>query len=90
MLSAIAGSMITVAGVVFSITTVVLTLAASQYTSRVLRNFMPDPAMQVVLAVFVGIDCYCLFVLPTVSSGNDGAFIPSLAGVRRRRALQSR
>lgn len=89
MLSAIAGSMITVAGVVFSITTAVLTLAASQYTSRVLRNFMPDPAMQVVLGVFVGIDCYCLFVLPTVSIGNDGAFIPSLASVRRH-ALQSR
>ena len=77
-LSTIAGSMITVAGVVFSITIVALTLASSQYTSRVLRNFMRDSATQVVLGVFVGIYAYCLLVLRTVSSG-DGTFVPSLA-----------
>ncbi len=79
MLSAIAGSMITVAGVVFSITIVALTLASSQYTSRILRNFMRDRANQVVLGVFVGIYTYCLLVLRTISSGSNGAFIPSLA-----------
>ena len=77
-LSTIAGSMITVAGVVFSITIVALTLASSQYTSRVLRNFMRDSATQVVLGVFVGIYAYCLLVLRTVSSG-DGTFAPALA-----------
>lgn len=79
MLSAIAGSMITVAGVVFSITIVALALASSQYTSRVLRNFMRDRANQVVLGVFLGIYTYCLLVLRTISSGSNGAFIPSLA-----------
>ena len=59
MLSAIAGSMSTVAGVVFSITIVALSLASSQYTSRVLRNFMRDRANQVVLGVFLGIYTYC-------------------------------
>jgi uncharacterized membrane protein len=48
-LGAIAGSMITVAGVVFSITVVVLALAASQYTSRVLNNFLRDRMTQTVL-----------------------------------------
>lgn len=78
-LSTIAGSMITVAGVVFSITIVALTLASSQYTSRVLRNFMRDFATQVVLGVFVGIYAYCLLVLRAVSSDSDTAFVPLLA-----------
>ena len=34
--------MITVAGVTFSITIVALALASSQYTPRILRNFMRD------------------------------------------------
>ena len=42
MLSTIAGSMITVAGVTFSMTLVTLALASSQYTSRILRNFMRE------------------------------------------------
>lgn len=81
MLTAIASSMITVAGVVFSITIVALALAASQYTSRILRNFMRDRANQVVLGVFVGVFTYCLLVLRIISSGNTDAFVPALAVV---------
>lgn len=73
MLSAIAGSMITVAGVVFSITIVVLAQASTQYTSRVLRNFMRDRANQVVLGVFLGVFTYCLIVLRTISGGDDSS-----------------
>jgi len=79
MLSTIAGSMATIAGVAFSITIVALALASSQYTSRVLRNFMRDPANQVVLGVFVGVFTYCLLVLRNISSGSNEAFVPSLA-----------
>jgi uncharacterized membrane protein len=71
--------MITVAGVVFSITIVALSLTSSQYTSRVLRNFMRDRVNQVVLGVFVGIFAYCLVVLRTIRGGDEGAFVPSLA-----------
>lgn len=78
MLSTIAGSMATVAGVVFSITVVALTLASSQYSSRVLRNFMRDRLTQLVLGVFLGVYIYCLLVLRTISGG-DEAFVPSLA-----------
>ena len=77
-LSAIAGSMITVAGVVFSITIVAFSLASSQYSPRVLHNFMRDRANQTVLGVFVGVFAYCLVVLLTIRGG-DSAFIPSLA-----------
>lgn len=55
MLTAIASSMITVAGVAFSITIVTLSLASTQYTPRILRNFMRDRANQFVLGVFVAI-----------------------------------
>jgi uncharacterized membrane protein len=79
LLSAVASSMITVAGVVFSITIVALSLTSSQYTSRVLRNFMRDRVNQVVLGVFVGIFAYCLVVLRTIRGGDEGGFVPSLA-----------
>jgi uncharacterized membrane protein len=71
--------MITVAGVVFSITIVALSLTSSQYTSRVLRNFMRDRNNQVVLGVFLGIFAYCLVVLRVIRGGDEGAFVPSLA-----------
>lgn len=79
LLTAVASSMITVAGVVFSITIVALSLTSSQYTSRILRNFMRDRMNQVVLGVFVGIFAYCLVVLRTIRGGDEGAFVPSLA-----------
>ena len=79
LLTAVAGSMITVAGVVFSITLVALSLTSSQYTSRVIRTFMRDRVTQVVLGVFVGIFAYCLVVLRTIRGGDEGAFVPALA-----------
>ncbi len=79
MLSAIATSTVTVAGVVFSITVVALSLAASQYSPRVLRNFMSDRPTQAVLGAFVSIFAYCLVVLRTVRGPDEGDFVPSLA-----------
>jgi uncharacterized membrane protein len=79
LLTAVASSMITVAGVVFSITIVALSLTSSQYTSRVLRNFMGDRINQTVLGVFLGIFAYCLVVLRTIRDGDEGGFVPSLA-----------
>jgi len=79
MLAAIATSMITIAGVTFSITIVVFSLASNQYTPRILRNFMRDRGNQVVLGVFVGIYVYCLIVLRSIHESDDEAFVPSLA-----------
>jgi len=78
MMSTIAGSMMSVVGVTFSMILVVLTLASSQYTSRILRNFMRSRVTQVVLGIFAGIFTYCLIVLRTIRGG-EGAFVPSLA-----------
>ena len=79
MLTAIAGSMITVAGLTFSLTLLAMAQASSQYTSRILRNFMRDRRNQFVLGFFVGIFAYCLIVLRTIRGGDEGRFIPSLA-----------
>lgn len=79
MLSAIATAMITVAGVAFSITIVALSLASTQYSPRVLRQFMRDRANQWVLGIFVGVFTYCLTLLPRVRGGDDSAFVPALA-----------
>jgi len=79
MMSTIAGSMMTVVGVTFSMILVVLALASSQYTSRILRNFMRSRTTQVVLGIFAGIFTYSLIVLRTIRSGDEGAFVPNLS-----------
>ena len=78
-LSTIAASMITVAGVTFSITIVALTLASQQFGPRLLRNFLRDPGNQVVLGTFVSTFIYCLLVLRTVRGSDNEEFVPHLA-----------
>jgi len=78
-LSTIAASMITVAGVTFSITIVALTLASSQFGPRLLRNFMKDRGNQIVLGTFIAAFMYCLLVLRSVHSAPEPLFVPSLS-----------
>ncbi len=78
-LSTIAGSMITVAGVVFSITIVAIAYAASQYGPRILTNFMSDRGNQVTLGTFIATFVYCLVVLRTIRGGDEGGFVPQIA-----------
>jgi uncharacterized membrane protein len=79
MLSSIASSMITVAGVTFSITIVALSQASNQYSSRILRNFMRDRGNQSVLGVFLGVFTYCLLVLRAIRGSDEAQFVPSLS-----------
>ncbi|MGB5964980.1 MAG: DUF2254 domain-containing protein [Sulfurimonadaceae bacterium] len=80
MLSTLAGSMMTVMGITFSMTLLALALASSQYTSRILRNFMLSHITQFTLGVFAGIFTYCLIVLRTIrGSGGVDEFVPGLA-----------
>lgn len=78
-LSTIAGSMITVAGVVFSITIVVLTLASSQLGPRLVRSFMRDKGNQLVLGTFIATFIYCLLVLRRIHGVREEPFIPHLS-----------
>lgn len=80
-LSAIAGSIITVATTAFSITIVALQLASSNFGPRLLRNFMQDMGNQIVLGTFIGTFAYCLLLLRTIRGDGDdySRFVPHLS-----------
>lgn len=78
-LSTIASSMITVAGVVFSVTVVALSLSSTQFGPRLLRTFMKDKGTQLSLGSFVATYIYCLVVLRNVITTTDEDFIPNLS-----------
>lgn len=78
-LSTISAAMMGVAGTVFSITLVALTLASSQFGSRLIKNFMYVKLNQVVLGAYISTYLYCLLVLNAVQDANDYTFIPSLS-----------
>ncbi|GAB3641974.1 DUF2254 domain-containing protein [Spirosoma arcticum] len=79
MLTAIAGSMLTVAALAFSLTLSTISQVSSQYSPRVLRNFMRDRVNQVVMGYFVGVFAYCLIVLGTIRGTDEGKFVPATA-----------
>lgn len=79
LLSTVAGSMITVGALVFSLTLVVLSLTSSQFGPRLLRNFMRDTSNQIVLGVFIATFVYCLLVLRTIHSGEESDFVPYIS-----------
>lgn len=78
LLTTIAGSVTTITGVVFSITVVSLSLASTQYGSRILKNFMQDFGTQFVLGVFVSTSAYALLILRTIRN-DEHHFIPNLS-----------
>lgn len=78
-LDAVSSSIITVTGVVFSITIVALQLASNQFTPRLLRNFTADRANQVVLGIFIGTFTYALLVEGTIRSGPEREFVPTIS-----------
>ena len=79
LLGTVAGSMIAIAGTVFSMTLVALSLASSQLGPRLLRNFMRDTANQIVLGTFVATFVYCVLVLRTIRRVDEMAFVPHLS-----------
>lgn len=78
-LSTLAGSAIGVAGLIFSITIVVLNMASAQFGPRLLRNFMEHGGTQLVLGTYVGTFIYCLLVLSAVRSEPGHVFVPHLS-----------
>lgn len=78
-LSTVASSMITVAGVVFSLVMVVLSLTSQQYGPLILTNFIRDRINQFVLGTFTGTFIYSLLVLRRVNSTDEATFVPQIA-----------
>jgi uncharacterized membrane protein len=77
-LIAIAAAVITVVGVVFSITILALTLASQQFGPRMMRNFVRDIGNQVTLGVFVGTFVYAVLALGSINSLSP-TFVPHLS-----------
>ena len=73
-LSSLAGAIITVVGVVFSIVIVALTLASQQFGPRMLRTFIRDRGSQVTLGTFVATFFYAMLALISIGS----TFVPHL------------
>ncbi len=79
-LTALAAAVITVVGVVFSITIVALTLASTQFGPRMLRNFIRDRGTQLTLGTFVATFVYATLVLISIGPGSHGGdFVPHLS-----------
>jgi len=78
-LTSIAAAVITVVGVVFSITIVTLTLASTQFGPRMLRNFIRDPGTQLTLGTFVATFVYAVLVLVSIGPGDHGDFVPNIS-----------
>lgn len=74
-LSTIASAMISVTGLVFSITMVVLQLASSQFSPRVLTAFLHNRVSQVTLGIFIATFLFSLTVLRSIQ-GSQSAQVP--------------
>ena len=79
LLIALAAAVITVVGVVFSVTIVALTLASSQFGPRMLRNFIRDRGTQVTLGAFVATFVYLILALGSIGPDTHGDFVPHLS-----------
>ncbi|QDV05669.1 hypothetical protein Poly30_11680 [Planctomycetes bacterium Poly30] len=78
MLGTIAGALITAAGVTFSGVLVALSIASSQYTSRILSSFVADRLNQFTVGLIVGAFVYCLVVMRTIGVEGE-SFVPEIA-----------
>ncbi|MGZ6993733.1 MAG: DUF2254 domain-containing protein [Acidimicrobiia bacterium] len=78
-LTAIAAAIITVVGVVFSVTIRALTRASTQFGPRMLRNFIRDRGTQVTLGIFVATFVFSVLALGSVTSEADSSFVPHIS-----------
>ena len=74
-LTDIATSMMTVVSIVFAILLMTLTLASTQFSPRILINFIRDRVTQWTLGIFLGTFSYCIAALPAARS-LPYAFVP--------------
>jgi uncharacterized membrane protein len=80
-LAIIAGSMITVIGLSFSLTVVALQMASAQFSPRVLRAFLEDRGNQIVISVLLATFAYSLAVIRVIRDEDSpqGEFLPRIA-----------
>ncbi len=81
LLIGISGTMVTVIALLLGLTVVALQLSSTQFSPRLLRNFLRDRPNQIALSAFVGTFAYSTAGLYTVgvSAGTRAAEFPRLA-----------
>ncbi|HEU4490730.1 MAG TPA: DUF2254 domain-containing protein [Jiangellales bacterium] len=70
-LGVLAGAVMTVTSLSFSLTVISLQLASSQFSPRLLRTFAQDRVVRGTLAVFLCTFAYCLAVLRVISGSDE-------------------
>lgn len=79
-LSSVTTAMISITALVFSITIVALQLAAGQFSSRVMRDFLRDWTIQFTFGVFVATFTYAMVLQRSVRGTSDSSgFVPQVA-----------
>ncbi|WP_299445065.1 DUF2254 domain-containing protein [uncultured Phycicoccus sp.] len=81
-LTTVAGATLTFAGIAFSVSLLLISLASSQYSPRVVHGMFRDPFNKRVMGLVIGTFTYCLVVLRAVRSpleGSGEAIVPSVS-----------
>jgi uncharacterized membrane protein len=84
-LGTVAAATVTVAGIAFSVSLLVIQQASAQYSPRVVQSLFRDPFNRRVVGLAVGTFTYCLLVLRTIRSSDglsadlDDPVVPNLA-----------
>ncbi|MDI3213860.1 DUF2254 domain-containing protein [Arthrobacter sp. AL12] len=80
-LQTVAGSLITVTSLTFSLTVVTLQLASSQFSPRLLRTFASDRFVHTTLALFLATFAFALTVLRSVrtETSQSPSFVPEIS-----------
>ncbi len=81
-LTTVAGATLTFAGIAFSVSLLLISLASSQYSPRVIHGMFKDPFNKRVMGLVIGTFTYCLVVLRAVRAALEGAgdaIVPSVS-----------
>ncbi len=81
LLGTVAGATIAFAGIAFSVSLLIVQLASSQYSPRVIYSFLRDPFGKRVMGLVVGTFTFCLLVLLVVHApiGSGEAVVPQVS-----------
>ncbi|WP_300462034.1 DUF2254 family protein, partial [uncultured Nocardioides sp.] len=71
-LTTVAGATLTFAGIALSVSLLLISLASSQYSPRVVHGMFRDPFNKRVMGLVIGTFTYCLVVLRAVRTGGEG------------------
>jgi uncharacterized membrane protein len=77
----ISATVLATTGVAYSLLTVPMSVAASQFGSRLLRVYLKNPTAQAVLALFVGTFTYALSLVILIPPGEPSYAVPQISAV---------